>query len=301
MLLTISLLYSSRITFKESVKFLGTSSGVLHMERDLYKRDGSILYSNREHLYTTDGKTTSVLTKIASTDISGFKQLNSTHVVLVAKSRYCLKMLNREDNRLRDMAGTCDSRGYADGKVGTGMLLQPQSVEIDIRNPGKLLVTDSSNNSLRSVDIDSGELGSLNVTGFNSPKGMMWLNNELLVTNDHYVSQVRWYNDGSITNFIITGSTSYGTNSVGYFSNTRYYYPQEFAKLKENLVIIADSYSRQLKLLDFNQRLVRPVCIEPVNSCGSYGSTMDSNLYSVLKVDDKLYVGMSNGIYLLSG
>jgi len=108
-------------------------------------------------------------------------------------------MLNREDNRLRDMAGTCDSRGYADGKVGTGMLLQPQSVEIDIRNPGKLLVTDSSNNSLRSVDIDSGELGSLNVTGFNSPKGMMWLNNELLVTNDHYVSQVRWYNDGSIT------------------------------------------------------------------------------------------------------
>jgi len=74
MLLTISLLYSSRITFKESVKFLGTSSGVLHMERDLYKRDGSILYSNREHLYTTDGKTTSVLTKIASTDIK-----NSIH------------------------------------------------------------------------------------------------------------------------------------------------------------------------------------------------------------------------------
>jgi len=120
------------------------------MELDKYKNDGSLLLHTSSGLLTTDGQTTSNLVSVGST---GFTQLNTTHVVLVDYGNHCIKLLTREDNNIKVMAGSCGTRGYKEGGVGVRQLYHPWGVQIDVRNPGKLVVSEERNHALRSVDM----------------------------------------------------------------------------------------------------------------------------------------------------
>jgi len=56
-------------------------------------------------------------------------------------------------------------------------------MKVDIRNPGKLLVTDEFNNALRSVDLETGELSTVTKSNLKNLRGLLWANQELLVAN----------------------------------------------------------------------------------------------------------------------
>jgi len=72
---------------------------------------------------------------------------------LVDHGSNCIKVLTREDNNIKVIAGSCGTRGYKEGRVGVGQLFYPWGVQIDVRNSKDLLVTDGNNNAIRSVDI----------------------------------------------------------------------------------------------------------------------------------------------------
>jgi len=267
------------------------------MELDKYRNDGSLLLSTDSGLLTTDGQTTSTL---VSFTVTGFTQLNTTHVVLVDRGSHCIKLLIRENNNIKVMAGSCGTRGYREGGVGVGQLYNPWGVQIDVRNPEKLLVTDESSHALRSVDIKTGELSTVINAGFSDPLGFQWAGRQLLVANYyHYISQVSWSSNGTVSNTLLAGSTSKG-DVIGSFDNARFSYPDDIEEVADNLFLVAEAENRKLKLMDMKKRIVGPVCFKGENPC-TESSLLPQGPTALLNVGGAIYVGMYGRIYKLSG
>jgi len=268
------------------------------MELDKYKNDGSLLLSTNSGLLTTDGQTTSTL---VSFSVAGFTQLNTTHVVLVDVVGHCIKLLTREDNNISVMAGSCGTRGFKDGGVGVGQLFNPYGVQIDVRNPGKLLVTDDSNGALRSVDMKTGELSKIRITGFNHPLELLWAGGQLLVTNlFHYISQASWSSNGTVSNILLAGSTTSRGDVIGSFDNARFISPYDIEQVTDNLFLVADHGNRKVKLMDMKKKIVGPFCFKGEDPC-TESSLPPAEPWSLLNEGGVIYVGMYQNIYKLSG
>jgi len=267
------------------------------MELDKYKNDGSFLLGTSSGLLTTDGQTSSAL---VSSYVTGFAQLNTTHVVLVDRNSYCIKLLTREDNNIKVMAGSCGAYGYKEGGVGVGQLRHAWGVQVDVQNPGKLLVAGESNNAIRSVDIKTGELSTVVNTGFNNPLNLMWAGRQLLVVNHHsYISQVSWSTNGTVSNTLLAGSTHSG-DVIGSFDNARFYLPYDIEKVTDNLFLVAEYGSRKLKLMDMKKRIVGPVCFKGEDPC-TESSLVPERPHALMNVGGAIYVGMKHNVYKLSG
>jgi len=268
------------------------------MELDKYKNDGSFLLGTSSSLLTTDGQTTSTL---VSFYVAGFTQINTTHIVLVNRNSHCIKLLTREDNNNKVMAGSCGNAGYREGRVGVGQFHRPYGVQIDVRNPGKLLVTDESNNALRSVDMGTGELSTIIQTDFKRPRGALWAGKNLLIANWYNdVSQVSWSSDGTVSNTLLAGSTTTGGDVIGSFDITRFSRPCEIERVGDNMYLVADFGNRKLKLMDMKKRIVGPVCFKGEDPC-TESSLFPHGPSALLNVGGAIYVGMSSKIYKLSG
>jgi len=267
------------------------------MELDKYKNDGSLLLGTTSGLLTTDGQTTSTLVTFL---VTGFTQLNTTHVVLVGYNSHCIKLLTRGDNNIKVMAGSCGTRGYKEGGVGVGQLHSPWGIQIDARNTRKLLVTDENNNALRSVDMKTGELSTVINTGFSYPRGLLWAGRQLIVASQYqYISQVSWSSNGAVSNTLLAGSTSNG-DVIGSFDIARFYYPHDIEEVTDNLYLVADYGNKKLKLMDMTKRIVGPVCFKGEDSC-TESSLLPDRPFGLLNVDGAIYVGMYQNIYKLSG
>ena len=266
------------------------------MSSDLYRNDGSILFSNSSQIHTTNGKQTSVVSS-GYRLITGFKQLNFSHIVIVDNNDHCIMMLKREDNSRLTLAGTCGASGFEDGT--SAKFKYPWGIEFDERNPGHLLITDYGNNALRSVDVTSGIVSTVIRTGLNSPVGLTWYNGRLLVV--HYsdrIAEVTWSSDGSVTNNILTGNNTSGYRD-GDFTVAQFYYPIDIYQWKDGFHLVVDQYYRRLRLLDMTKRKVLPVCIGSTTSCTT-STSLPSNPRSLLVINDTVYVGAFRGdIYKL--
>jgi len=269
------------------------------MELDLYRADGGIIFSTIEYLQTTDGNSTSTLTTIPGCYLTGFKQHNETHVFIAAYSIHCIQLLNRKDGSRKTLAGICSSSGFTDGKLGVGKFKNPRSIEVDLRKPDRLLITDRYNHALRFVDLITGELGTIISSGFKYPRGLSWIGSELVVANTHYLSLITWHVNGSVSNVLIAGSTVSGFMDSD-FNRSRFNYPVDSEKLNSNTSLVADGNNRRLRLLDFNTQVVGSVCFNGENLCTT-SSQLPEKVRSVLKVGDDVYVGVYWYIYKLTG
>ena len=270
------------------------------MELDLYKNDGSILFADYKTLKSSNGKSTEAVVSSGS-QITGFKQLNSSHVVFVEKEYHCIRVYSREKrsfSRLVGQRGTSSKYyGFVDG--ASAKFYHPYGVESDERNPGHLLVTDQFNHALRSVDVASGIVSTVIRTGFSNPRGLTWYNGSLLVCNVNYISKVAWSSNGAVTNSKLTTTTSYGYRE-GDFSTARFNSPYEIQQLRDGLFIIADNSNKKLRLLDMYKKKVLPVCIGSTTSC-STGTSLSINRTSLLITNDTVHVGGNNKILRLTG
>ena len=111
------------------------------------------MFANQNELKTTNGKTTTVVAS-GFRYLTGFKQIDSFRVAAVDNNNHCIYLVNRKADSNVVLAGTCRYRGFVDG--ASAKFYRPYSIEFDERNPGHLLITDSGNNALRSVDVTSG-------------------------------------------------------------------------------------------------------------------------------------------------
>ena len=270
------------------------------MELDLYKNDGSVLFSDYTYLKSSNGKSTEALVATSST-MTGFKQLNSSHVVFVDRGYNCIKMFNREKKSTSVLAGQCGTSssyyGFVDG--ASARFSTPWGIESDERNPGHVLITEYSNQALRSVDVTSGIVSTVIRTGFNYPRGLTWYNGFLLVCNQHYISRVAWSSNGAVTNSKLTTTTSNGYRDGG-FSIAQISNPFEIQQLRDGLFLIADYSNKKLRLLNMYKKKVVPVCIGSTTSC-STGTSPSDYPNSLLITNDTVYVGGNNKILRLTG
>ena len=206
-------------------------------------------------------------------------------------------MYNREDKSKRVIAGECGVSGYVDGV--SARFYYPWGVEVDERNPGHLLITDGSNNALRSVDVASGTVSTVIRTGFLLPTGLTWYNGRLLVVNQNYISEVTWTSDGTATNNILTGNRYIGYRD-GDFAVAQFYLPLDIHQWRDGLFLVADQYNKQLRLLDMTNKKVLPVYIGSTNNCTS-GTSLSFKPRSLLISNNTVHVGgfRGNGIYKL--
>jgi len=285
------------VTYNQISLFSNDSTGVWHMEVDLYKNDGSILFATWGSLKTAKGMSASILMTVSTYFVPGFEQINKTHVAVPLYREHCVKILNRKDNSVQTLAGTCGTSGDADGRLGTGKFYYPYGAELDIEDKNILLVIDSFNHALRSVNLLTGELGTVIESGFSSPRSLLWVNGKLLVTNSDYVSEVSWSDDGSVTNNRIAGT--FNGYADGKFNESQFNYPIGMAEVGPNLFLVADHYNNVLRLLDFNKHVVGPVCIHGEVPCAN-SSNLPFNAWSILIVDNDVYLGLYH-IHKLSG
>ena len=252
------------------------------MEFDLYRNDGSILFNNGPLL-------ASKLAVVTSTSgfINDFKQLNSTHVVIVNYDQHCITMFNREDKSTRVLAGECGVSGYVDGV--SARFYYPWGVEVDQRNPGHLLITDQNNGALRAVDVTSGTVSTVIRTGFLVPTGLTWYNGRLLVVNSDYISEVTWKIDGTVTNNILTGSRNRGYRD-GAFTGAQFNNPYNIHRWRDDLFLVADYDNKRLRLLDMTKKKVLPVCVGSTTNCTT-STSLSTNPRSLLIGNDTVYVG----------
>ena len=205
-------------------------------------------------------------------------------------------MYNREDKSKRVIAGECGVSGYVDGV--SARFNFPWGVEVDERNPGYLLITEYDNNALRSVDVASGTVSTVIRTGFDYPTGLTWYNGRLLVSNNHYISEVTWTSDGTVTNNILTGNRSFGYRD-GAFTGAQFHYPSDIHQWRDGFFLVADSDNTGLRLLDMTKRKVLPVCIGFTTNCTT-STSLFVYPHSLLISNNTVYVaGAGNGIFKL--
>ena len=221
--------------------------------------------------------------------------MNSTHVIVVDYGYCSLQLVNRKDKSNRVIAGSRGSCTTSNGNPGR--LYNPWSIEQDLRKPEMFYVTDYSTYHLRSFNFQSRYLTTIVTSGFSYPRGLSWYNNNLIVSNYAYISQVSWSVNGAVKNTRITSGSS-GTMN-GEFAKARFGNVYEITSLHDSLYLAADD-NNILRLLDMNGKNVLPVCIGPTASCNT-STSLSYDPYTIAATKDGVYVGMSRKIIKLSG
>jgi len=195
---------------------------------------------------------------------------------------------------METLAGICGSPGITDGAIGVGKLLFPYTIDIDIKNRGRLLILDIQQNALRFLLFYTKELGTVIQSGFNQPISMEWTDSgTLLVANRHYISEVRWENDSSVTNEMIVGSNSSG-DKYGFFSNSRFTFPCHIERAGINQYYVTDFNNKYVQL---SSEKVGYVCFDYEGICRSESSKLQGLPKVVLKEGDDVYITFDRNIY----
>lgn len=250
--------------------FSTTESLVYHMELDLYVNN-SILFSDGNCLKTTTNGVTSELVVGSATSsgykedvgdaarftrITGFSQINSTHILIADLGNHCIRMLNRETKETSPFAGKCKESGFQDGV--DSRFDNPYTI---IRNPENLnqfVITDSNNNAIRVLDLNTTVVTTLLKTGYSHPHGLSFAKNEkvLYFTQHHSIGRID-LNTRAIVN--ITG-TGFPGRRNGRFNDASFSIPWGIIMLNDDILLLADSTNDLLRIVDKGQKWVRSIC-----------------------------------------
>lgn len=282
-------------SFGQSEVFLKTKEDALHMELDQFTDGENILFSTWGKVQLASNGSVTLVAAIPKCWIPGFKQLNSTHLVIVAYSLHCLTMFSRAERRMHALAGICSTKGNLDGKRGT--LNLPHSIERDISNPNRLFVTDVGNFALRSVNLKTGVLGTI-IPYLRTPRTIIWMNNRLLLSHHYFISYVDFLKNGSATLTKAVGSTAADLVN-GDFKEAKFMSAAGMAKLADGVYLVADTVAKKLRVLDFDSQLVKNLCFN--GSCPCVNGSDIEYPRAILKVNTDLYVAGKHKIYKLKG
>ena len=134
------------------------------MESDLYI-PGNVIYTDRYSIKTSNDTGSQIIAGSTTHSgyqegtgsaarfnyIYGFTQISSTQIVVSDTSNVCLRLVDRVSGRTLQFSGQCRKGGYQDGSPA--LFSDPRSIIKDVKKPDQLIVADSSNNALRSVNL----------------------------------------------------------------------------------------------------------------------------------------------------
>ena len=142
-----------------------------HLEVDPW-RPRHVIYTDRNSLKTSDGTNARLIAGSTTqhgyaegiggtarfNDVGGFVQKNANQIIVSDYSNFCMRKIYRlKGGATRTLSGQCGTRGYMDGKPG--LFTNPWAVVKDKLNQNQLLVTDRRSSAVRTVNADTGQLG----------------------------------------------------------------------------------------------------------------------------------------------
>ena len=299
--------------------FIETDSDVLHMEPDLFIK-GNVLYTDKCALKTTDGVTSTTIAGHSTTcyhhfaagllarfqDLTGFRQISPSEVVVTDYGQHCLKLIDRTTLQVSRYAGYCGSAGYVTG-TSAARFYYPHSIISDIKRPGMLLVTDYGNDAVRHVNTLSSSAPH-SVSNFyqstsylDNPKGITQhpVNGDLYITNnDNEVWKVT-YSSKSISKFAGASSASFRDCD---FSTSYFNYPRDIIFIADNKLLLADTDNQRLRVLNQQTSHTSSVCTGRASHID--GDMETCTLYwpqSLMVLNDTLYVGEYQRIRKIQG
>lgn len=294
--------------------FLYTEGPVYHMEPDLYI-NGNILFSDWCALKTSDGTTTTTIAGYAKicgyqdgigtlsrfNHVKGFRQISPTEVVVADHYNCCLRLVNRITLHTSRYAGSCGSRGYADG-TSAAMFDYPSSIIDDFKHPGMLIVTDKSN------------IRHINKLSINNPRPVT-----TFFRSTSALSSIRNIAQDPITGdmFITAQSTimklTYDSKSIislagglGFrdcdFSYSLFNSLKDILIIDNNKLMVVDTNNYRLRLMDLDGETVTSFCSGvPGHSNGDMKTCKLHIAYSLMVLNDSLYVGQQGKIRKIQG
>ena len=281
-----------RIEKSTPTDFISTSYVVRHMELDRY-RPGFIVYIDKHALMTSDGTTTHLIAgnftqrgyrEGVGADarfnfMTGFVQISEKLVVVADSNNHCMRLIDRTTNKTSLFSGQCQSEGYEDGRPG--QFRYPRSVVMDQRDKNQLLITDSRNKAVRTVDVESQAVGKFSQSA--SLNNIMGITQEeksgdLYVTAYHAIYKITYIQK---TLSLISGSP--GRNSHGYrdstLLNSLFYWLRGRIYITPHTLLVADTTSNKLSLVDMDSLLLTSNSVCMLNKVGRQHSI---NVVSVI-------------------
>ena len=299
--------------------FIATDHYVHHMEPDLFIK-GNILYIDRCALKTTDGVTSTTIAGHSTScyhhfaagllarfqDLTGFRQISPSEVVVTDYSQHCLKLIDRTTLQVSRYAGYCGGYGYVTG-TSAARFTSPHSIISDIKRPGMLLVTDYWNDAVRHVNTLSSSAPH-SVSNFyqstsylDGPRGITQqpVSGDLYITSDHHEVWKVTYSSKSISKLAGASSASFRDCD---FSTSYFKYPREIIFIADNKLLLADTGNHKLRVMNQQTSHTSSVCT------GSH-SHIDGDMetctlfypHSLMVLNDTLYVGEYQRIRKVQG
>lgn len=276
------------------------------MSADLYRNDGSILFSDGYRLKTSNGSNTELICSISSY-ITGFLQINSTHVWIVLLHSSCIKVVDRTTNQISLVSGVCGTKGSDDGNATTAKFYSPRSLIADKLHPGQLLLTDGGNHALRSIEVRTGNVSTVVQSRpyypylSYYPQYMAWYENSLLITARHRIYTVTWNDSNEATVDTLTGSKANGYRDRD-FGSAMFDNPYAIMAFMPHMFLVADFGNLRLRLLDMRNGQVHTVCIGGCAEANfNNSSTFSTGPFSLMKTKNAVFVGFQGRISKLSG
>ena len=297
-MLKIFLFQPFRIEKSTPTDFISTSYLVYHMELDRY-RPGFIVYTHKYTLMTSDGTTTYLIAGNSAQGgyregvgadarfyrITGFAQITEKLVVVADVNNHCMRRIDRATNKTSVFSGKCKSQGYQDGRPG--QFFYPWSVVMDKRDKNQLLITDSRNKAVRTVDVESQAVGKFSQSA--SLNNIMGITQEeksgdLYVTAYHAIYKITYIQK---TLSLISGSPgSKSGHEDGTLLSSLFNFPEELIFITPKNLLVADYDNNKLRLLDMKADKVTTLHVTNSLSLPA----------SLLLTNNSLYVGQRRKI-----
>lgn len=278
---------------------------------------GSIMFSDKNSLKTTDGTTTTLLAGDANNIgyvngngatsrfyvIGTFVQLEPQKILIVDSSNHCLRTFDRASDTVSDYVGNCTNLGHVDGADGSVRFSFPWAT---LRDGNNIYISDYNNTLVRVLDLTDNSVTTLYAT--TSDK---WLNSLLWENTDQSSRTILYVWENQIEKYSITTSTKETLLSAGTGSNDGDLYDTSFNFLFDmktiytDVYIASNTYSNQLLLLDFTNNASLTICTGTFGSTdGSVGACEIAYPSAIRLLGDTFYIGMGGnggGIRTLPG
>lgn len=297
----------------------GIEGRVYHMAIDRIS-PGYLLFSDNGAVKLTNGSSTQTIAGQALipgyrneigeearfTLVMSFVHLNDTHLILADSGNYCLRLLNLLGKAVTDFIGACTKRGREDGVGTLAKFLSPwEIVRGQEDHKDKIFVMDKNLDAIRSVNIQTKEVTTLikssELTDMDSIAVTAASADILIAISRNYIREVSISAEEKLLPKLFK-SDNIGSVD-GPFSEATFLDLRDTIPIARDVYLIAsDQTLPRLRVVDLSGERVSSICMGQRDfKPGEIDECQISQTYSLLLVDNMIYIGGTKQIYTLSG
>lgn len=190
--------------------------------------------------------------------LSGFEQINSSHVLITDVYNHCIRLLDRSTNTTTTIAGVCGWSGHRDGPLTSARLNTPFKI-IRLPNTDRYLISDYGNLLIRELNLATGQVSTF-VNTTEKP-------NALLLSRDGSSVFFSWFKGIGEVNLLtkqVTFLTSPDKKYYGFrdgpASRAVFHRVEEMVYLNDNLILMTDLRNNVLRLFNIRNKYVTTIC-----------------------------------------